>query len=89
MLTLTSGDGFRQLCRRAEAQGYDTIHVPDHLGMPAPFPALVAAAEVTERPRLGTFVLNPGFWNPAPLARVAATVDQLSGGRLELGLGAG
>lgn len=89
MTTVTSGDAFRQRCRRAEAQGYDTIHVPDHLGMTAPFPALVAAAEETERPRLGTFVLNAGFWNPALLAREAATVDQLSGGRLELGLGAG
>lgn len=63
--------------------------VPDHLGMPAPFPALVAAAEATERPRLGTFVLNAGFWNPALLAREVATTDALTGGRLELGLGTG
>jgi probable F420-dependent oxidoreductase len=89
MVSFGSGQEFRELCRRAEQQGYDTIHVPDHLGMCAPFPALVAAAEVTQRPRLGTFVLNAGFWNPALLAREVATVDQLSGGRLELGLGAG
>ncbi|MFI6660982.1 LLM class F420-dependent oxidoreductase [Streptomyces sp. NPDC050523] len=76
-------------CRRAEELGYDVIHVPDHLGMVAPFPALVAAAAVTERPRLGTFVLNTGFWNPALLAREVATTDALTGGRLELGLGAG
>lgn len=76
-------------CRRAEKLGYDVIHVPDHLGMVAPFPALVAAAAVTERPRLGTFVLNTGFWNPALLAREVATTDALTGGRLELGLGAG
>ncbi|MGY6019266.1 LLM class F420-dependent oxidoreductase [Streptomyces spinosirectus] len=76
-------------CRRAEELGYDVIHVPDHLGMVAPFPALVAAAAVTERPRLGTFVLNTGFWNPALLAREVATADTLTGGRLELGLGAG
>ncbi|MFF8285707.1 LLM class F420-dependent oxidoreductase [Streptomyces albus] len=89
MLDFGSGPQFRQRCRRAEEQGYDIIHVPDHLGMCAPFPALVAAAEVTERPRLGTFVLNAGFWNPALLARETATLDQLSGGRFELGLGAG
>jgi probable F420-dependent oxidoreductase len=80
---------WRAKCRRAEELGYDVIHVPDHLGMVAPFPALVAAAAVTERPRLGTFVLNAGFWNPALLAREVATTDALTGGRLELGLGTG
>ncbi|WP_461077836.1 TIGR03621 family F420-dependent LLM class oxidoreductase [Streptomyces deserti] len=82
-------DEWRAKCRRAEELGYDVILVPDHLGMPAPFPALVAAAEATERPRLGTFVLNAGFWNPALLAREVATTDALTGGRLELGLGTG
>jgi probable F420-dependent oxidoreductase len=80
---------WRATCRRAEDLGYDVILVPDHLGMPAPFPALVAAAAATERPRLGTFVLNAGFWNPALLAREVATTDALTGGRLELGLGTG
>ena len=42
---------WRARCRRAEQLGYDVIQVPDHLGMIAPFPALVAAAAVTERPR--------------------------------------
>ncbi|MCX4879199.1 MULTISPECIES: LLM class F420-dependent oxidoreductase [unclassified Streptomyces] len=76
-------------CRRAEELGFDVIQVPDHLGMVAPFPALVAAAAVTRRPRLGTFVLNAGFWNPALLAREVATTNALTGGRLELGLGTG
>ncbi|KUN06252.1 5,10-methylene tetrahydromethanopterin reductase [Streptomyces yokosukanensis] len=80
---------WRAKCRRAEELGYDVILVPDHLGMVAPFPALVAAAEATERPRLGTFVLNAGFWNPTLLAREVATTDALTGGRLELGLGTG
>ncbi|MCC3776461.1 LLM class F420-dependent oxidoreductase [Streptomyces sp. UNOB3_S3] len=80
---------WREKCRQAEALGYDVILVPDHLGMPAPFPSLVAAAEVTERPGVGTFVLNAGFWNPALLAREVASTDQLTGGRLELGLGTG
>ncbi|MBL1098906.1 LLM class F420-dependent oxidoreductase [Streptomyces coffeae] len=89
LLALESGEAWRTKCRRAEQLGYDVLMVPDHLGMPAPFPALVAAAEVTERPRLGTFVLNLGFWNPALLAREVATCDALTGGRLELGLGTG
>ncbi|WP_345658249.1 LLM class F420-dependent oxidoreductase [Streptomyces siamensis] len=82
-------DEWHAKCRRAEDLGYDVITVADHLGLPAPFPALVAAAQVTERPRLGTFVLNTGFWNPALLAREVATTDALTGGRLELGLGTG
>ncbi|MGF0173255.1 LLM class F420-dependent oxidoreductase [Streptomyces sp. Marseille-Q5077] len=89
LMTAAPADEWRAKCRRAEELGYDVILVPDHLGMPAPFPALVAAAEATERPRLGTFVLNAGFWNPALLAREVATTDALTGGRLELGLGAG
>ncbi|MFE5892958.1 LLM class F420-dependent oxidoreductase [Streptomyces sp. NPDC056462] len=89
LMTAAPADAWRAKCRRAEELGYDVILVPDHLGMPAPFPALVAAAEATERPRLGTFVLNAGFWNPALLAREVATTDALTGGRLELGLGAG
>ncbi|MDH6218197.1 LLM class F420-dependent oxidoreductase [Streptomyces pseudovenezuelae] len=80
---------WRARCRRAEELGYDVILVPDHLGMVAPFPALVAAAGATERPRLGTFVLNAGFWNPVLLAREVATTAALTDGRLELGLGTG
>ncbi|MGW4771814.1 LLM class F420-dependent oxidoreductase [Nocardia sp. NPDC004278] len=75
--------------RRAEALGYDVLTVPDHLGIPAPFPALSLAAEATERITLGTFVLNTPFYNPTLLARDVATLDQFSGGRLEIGLGAG
>ncbi|MGP4047342.1 LLM class F420-dependent oxidoreductase [Streptomyces sp. 2A115] len=89
LVTPAPADEWRAKCRRAEELGYDVILVADHLGMPAPFPALVAAADATERPRLGTFVLNAGFWNPALLAREVATTDALTGGRLELGLGTG
>ncbi|MFF1960603.1 LLM class F420-dependent oxidoreductase [Streptomyces sp. NPDC058220] len=89
MLTPAAGPEWRKRCRRAEALGFDVIQVPDHLGMPAPFPALVAAAEATGRPRLGTFVLNTAFWNPALLAREIATTDTLTEGRLEVGLGTG
>ncbi|MBV2156442.1 LLM class F420-dependent oxidoreductase [Kitasatospora sp. SUK 42] len=89
LMTPAERSRWREKCRTAEALGYDVIKVPDHLGMPAPFPALIAAAEATERPRLGTFVLNSAFWNPTLLAREVATTDQLTGGRLELGLGTG
>ncbi|ARF58981.1 LLM class F420-dependent oxidoreductase [Streptomyces gilvosporeus] len=89
MFALDDGASWRQKCRRAEDLGYDVLLVPDHLGMPAPFTALIAAAEATERPRVGTFVLNAGFWNPALLAREVASADALTGGRLELGLGTG
>ncbi|CAM3869933.1 TIGR03621 family F420-dependent LLM class oxidoreductase [Tsukamurella ocularis] len=76
-------------CRRAEALGFDVIGVPDHLGMLAPFPAMMLAAEATERVRLNTFVLNAPLYSPALLARDAATADLLTDGRVELGLGAG
>ncbi|MFC4329783.1 LLM class F420-dependent oxidoreductase [Streptomyces andamanensis] len=89
LLDPASAGEWRAKCRRAEELGYDVILVPDHLGWVAPFPALVAAAEATERPRLGTFVLNAGFSNPALLAREVATTDALTDGRLELGLGTG
>jgi probable F420-dependent oxidoreductase len=76
--------------RRIEALGYDTLSVPDHLAdFFAPMPALVAAAAATTTLRLGTNVLNNDFRHPVLVAREAATVDLLSDGRLQLGLGAG
>jgi probable F420-dependent oxidoreductase len=76
--------------RRYEHLGFDVLLVPDHLGgLFPPLASLVSAADATERLRVGTFVLNNDFWNPALLAREAAAVDLLSDGRLELGLGAG
>ncbi|MFE7050043.1 TIGR03621 family F420-dependent LLM class oxidoreductase [Streptomyces californicus] len=89
LMAPADGAEWRARCRRAEQLGYDVILVPDHLDMPAPFPSLVAAAEATERPRVGTFVLNAGFWNPTLLARETAGTDALASGRLELGIGAG
>ncbi|MDI5961855.1 LLM class F420-dependent oxidoreductase [Streptomyces sp. SL13] len=88
-LEAASGGQWADKCRHAEALGYDVLLVPDHLGWPAPFPSLVAAAQATTRPRVGTFVLNVGFWNPVLLARDIATTDLLTGGRLEVGLGTG
>ena len=86
---ITNRDAFVAECREAEEYGYDTVFAADHLGIPAPFPLLVAAAEATRRLRVGTLVLNVAFWNAALLAREVATTDILTDGRLELGLGSG
>ncbi|OGO72925.1 MAG: hypothetical protein A3G84_07695 [Chloroflexi bacterium RIFCSPLOWO2_12_FULL_71_12] len=76
--------------RRAEELGYDVLLITDHMGSQlSPFPALAAAAAVTSRIRLGSFVFANDYRNPVMLAKEAATLDVLSGGRLELGLGAG
>lgn len=80
---------FADTARRFEDFGFDVYNVADHLGGVAPFPVLAAAAQVTTRIRLGTYVMNAAFYSPALLARDAADVDLLSGGRLDLGLGAG
>ncbi|OBB61870.1 F420-dependent oxidoreductase [Mycobacterium sp. 852013-51886_SCH5428379] len=85
----TSLVAVQNAARQAEKLGFDVLHVPDHLGAPAPFPVLTAVATATTRLRLGTFVLNAGFYKPALLARDVAALRELSGGRLELGLGAG
>jgi len=75
--------------RRAEELGFDVLHVPDHLRAPAPFPALMSAAAATSTLRLGTFVLNAGFYKPALLARDVGAMRDLTEGRFELGLGTG
>jgi probable F420-dependent oxidoreductase len=76
--------------RKVEALGYSTLLVPDHLWpVLAPIPALLSAAATTSALRLGTNVVNNDLRHPVVLAREAATVDLLTDGRLELGLGAG
>lgn len=69
--------------------GFDFVTKGDHVGGPSPFSLLTAAAAASERLRVRTYVLNASFWNPVLLARAAATLDRLSDGRLELGIGAG
>jgi len=73
----------------AEAVGFSTFSVSDHLNAASPFVTLQAIAGATRRLRLGTLVVNNDLRHPAVLAQDAATVDRLSGGRLELGVGAG
>ncbi len=76
--------------RRAEDAGYDVLTMSDHVpGQLAPLIALTAAASVSSRIRLGTWVLCNDFRHPAILAKEVATLDMLSHGRLELGIGAG
>lgn len=75
---------------RAEELGFDVVLIADHVGLGwAPMPTLSAIARATQRIRLGTLVLNNDMRNPVQLAWEAATLDRLSGGRFELGLGAG
>lgn len=76
--------------RRAEELGYSSLLMPDHL-IPgfSPVPAITAAAMATARLRVGVHVFDNDYRNPVLLAREMATLDVLSGGRLELGLGAG
>jgi probable F420-dependent oxidoreductase len=81
---------WQDFARKAEDLGFSTLVVQDHFGPQlAPLPALVSAAAVTSRLRLAAVVLNNDFRHPAALAKEAATVDVLTGGRLELGIGAG
>ncbi len=88
--TASSGADWIALARKLEDLGYSTLNLPDHLTeLPAPFPALASAAAATTRLRVASLVLNNDFRHPVLLAREAATLDVLSGGRLQLGLGAG
>jgi probable F420-dependent oxidoreductase len=86
----TTGEAWVALARQAEQLGYSSLLVPDHLGHQlSPIAAIAAGAAVTDHLRVGGFVFANDFRHPLVLAREAATLDLLSGGRLELGLGAG
>ncbi len=79
-----------ELARRVESLGYDTLTMPDHFtDQLAPVPALMAAADATERLRVGALVWDNDYKHPVVLAKELATIDLLSEGRLELGIGAG
>ncbi len=87
----------RDRWRRAEAYGFDHAWTFDHLAWRsladapwyATIPTLVAAALHTSTLRLGTWVTTPNFRHPVPLAKELMTLDAMSGGRLNVGLGAG
>ncbi len=86
-----SAHQYRENARKCEALGYSTLFVPDHfVDHPlAPIPAMAMVAEATTTLRVGALVLGNDYKHPVVLAREAATLDLLSDGRLELGLGAG
>lgn len=87
---IQSRSGWVSQARRVEALGYDTLLVVDHLTTSlGPLAALAVAAQVTTNIRIGTFVLCNDFRHPAILAKELATLDVLSEGRLEFGLGSG
>lgn len=75
--------------RHVEALGYDELYSADHIGFVDPFAPLLAAALATDRLRVGPLVINNELHHPVLLARTAATVDRLTGGRLVLGMGTG
>lgn len=86
----TSGAEWGDLARQAEDLGYDTLFMPDHFGdQLAPAPALMAAAAATTELKVGALVFDNDYKHPVVLAKELATIDVLSGGRLEVGLGAG
>jgi len=87
---LRSADDWIAKARSAEALGYATFLMPDTVGpIPTPLPALAFVAAATKTLRVGPYVLDNDFRNPVLLAREVAALDLLSGGRFELGIGAG
>jgi probable F420-dependent oxidoreductase len=85
-----TGQELREVARRAEAIGYSALTFPDSFrDLLAPVPAMAMVAECTSRIRVGATVLGNDYRHPAIVAKEAATLDLLSEGRLELGLGAG
>jgi probable F420-dependent oxidoreductase len=81
---------WRDKARKVEALGYDTLLMADHFGPQLSIaPALAVAAEATSTLRIGQLVLQNDLYHPAMLAKETATLDLLSGGRMELGIGAG
>jgi len=78
------------IARRIEAHGYDVATLPDHFGEQlAPIPAMMAMADATTELRVGALVFDNDYKHPVVLAKELATIDVLSGGRVEIGIGAG
>src|SRR5437867_387653 len=98
-----SWDRLVEAAQRAEALGFDSVWISDHFfldleryggspepsGTVEPFTALAALATATERVRLGTLVACAPFRHPAHVAKMATAIDLISGGRFDLGIGAG
>ena len=85
-----SAEAWAEKARKIESLGFSTLVIPDHFNdQLAPMPAMMAAADATTTLRVGSLVLDNDYKHPLVLAKEAATLDVLSGGRLELGIGAG
>ena len=88
--TITTGPELAEMARRAEDVGIDILVVPDHLlDQFSPTVAMATIAAVAERVRVAGFVFNNDLRHPAVLAQELASIDVLSGGRLEVAIGAG
>jgi probable F420-dependent oxidoreductase len=86
----SSAKEWADLARRSEDAGYDVLTMPDHFtNQLAPVPALMAAADATKTLRIGALVFDNDYKHPVVLAKELATMDLLSDGRTEIGLGAG
>ena len=85
-----SASEWRDKARKLEDLGFSTLFMPDHFGEElAPLPAIAMAAAHTTTLRVGSLVFDNDYKHPAILAKEAATIDLLSDGRLEFGIGAG
>jgi probable F420-dependent oxidoreductase len=86
-----SGREWRERARKVEDLGYSCLYMPDHFldTVHAPMVGIAMAAEATESLRVGTLVLGNDYKHPAVVAKEFATLDVLSGGRVEAGIGAG
>jgi probable F420-dependent oxidoreductase len=86
----SSAREWRERVRLFESLGYSTLFLPDHFGEQlSPIAALMSAADATTKLRIGSLVFDNDYRHPVVLAKEAATLDLLSDGRLEFGLGAG
>jgi probable F420-dependent oxidoreductase len=85
-----SATAWKEKARQVEALGYASLYLPDHFtDQVGPIAALMAAADATTRLRVGSLVFDNDYRHPVVLAKEAATIDLLSDGRFDLGLGAG
>jgi len=86
----SSATDWVELARKVEDLGFSTLFLPDHFGNQlAPAPAMMAAADATTELKVGALVFDNDYRHPVVLAKEMATIDVLSGGRVEVGLGAG
>ncbi len=86
----TSATAWRERARHVESLGYAALYLPDHFSdQLGPIAALMAAADATTRLRVGSLVFDNDYRHPVVVAKEAATIDLLSDGRFDLGLGAG